>query len=101
MSGTVGTHPLRHGSRTAIEACHRGSLTVTIDMCRDQMFEILIFSDLVCHTITDLRSKDEVVKALRTSLASKQVSVCVCVFVCLCGFACGQTLVGSNRVMCG
>ena len=45
------------------------------------MFEILIFSDLVCYTITDLRSKDEVVKALKTSLASKQVSVCV--FVCV------------------
>ena len=30
-------------------------------------------ADLVCHTVTDLRSKEAVVKALRTSLASKQV----------------------------
>ena len=30
--------------------------------------------DMVCHTLSDLRSKEEVVKGLKTALASKQVS---------------------------
>ena len=34
---------------------------------------VLLYIDLVCHTLSDLRSKEEVVRALRTSLASKQV----------------------------
>ncbi|CAI7999846.1 T-complex protein 1 subunit theta [Geodia barretti] len=33
---------------------------------------LTILPDLVCHTLSDLRSKEEVVRALRTSLASKQ-----------------------------